>query len=86
MAKQASKYPATLLAVLRVAAKGVRSRRFAGTLLALTHLLEEFLGLLFVGKGEPGHAIVDLEAVEEDTVLFIRPLLVDFIVPYDSSQ
>lgn len=45
--------------------------RFTCILFALSHLLEELLGLLFVGEGESCKTSLDLEAVEEDSVLVV---------------
>lgn len=65
--------------------KGLCFRSLACIFLSICHLLEELLRLLIVRKGESGNTILDLETVEEDTVLTVTPLLVDLLVPENTS-
>lgn len=58
----------------------------AGVLLALVHLLDEGLGLLLVGEGQAGGALLELEGVEEGAVLVVGEALVDLLVPDDASS
>jgi hypothetical protein len=50
-------------------------------LLALVRLLLKLLRLLLVCKAQPEHALLALEAEEEDTVLVVLEGVVDFLIP-----
>ena len=56
-----------------------------GVLLAVVDLLLERLGLLLVGEGEGGQAVLELEGVEEDAVLVVGEVVVDLLVPDDAT-
>jgi hypothetical protein len=56
-----------------------------GVLLAVVDLLLECLGLLLVGEGEGGQAVLELEGVEEDAVLVVGEVVVDLLVPDDAT-
>ena len=75
-----------LVVSLHSSTKRLCLRSFAGILFSVCHLLQELLSLLVVGKGETSNTILDLEAVKEDSVLAVTPLLVDFLVPEDTSR
>ena len=54
-------------------------------LLAFVHLLLELLGFLLICKRQTGKTILELEGVEEGTVLVILEGVVDFLVPDDAA-
>ena len=54
-------------------------------LLTLVHLLLEFLGLLVVCKRKPCHGSIDLEAVEEDSILIVLESIIYLLIPYYAS-
>ena len=56
-----------------------------GILLAVVDLLLEGLGLLLVGEGEGGQAVLELEGVEEDAVLVVGEVVVYLLVPDDAT-
>lgn len=58
---------------------------FACLFLALLHLLDECLGLLLVGKGKGGRALLELERMKERTILVICKVFVNFLVPDHAS-
>lgn len=53
-------------------------------LLPLLYLLDEGFCLLLVGEGETSGAILKFEAVEESTVLVIRKVVVNLLIPNDT--
>lgn len=53
--------------------------------LPLMHLLNEGLCLFLISKGETGRAIFELECVEERAVLIVCEIIVDFLVPDNTS-
>ena len=69
----------------RPARKRLTPRILVRVLLALVHLLLELLPLLLVGKGHAEHALLALEAEEEDAVLVEGEGVVDFLVPDDPA-
>jgi len=79
-AKYASQYP-MLVAGWRISTEWVQLRCFTGIFFAICHFLEESLGLLFIREGKSGQALLDFEAVEENTILVVRPVLINFLVP-----
>lgn len=66
-------------------AKRCVPRGFAGILFSLVHLLLELLGLLLVHKRQSSQALLDLERVEEGSVLVVCPRFKDLLIPYYSS-
>lgn len=56
-----------------------------GVLLAVVNLLLERLGLLLVGEREGCLAGLELEGVEEDTVLVVGEGVVELLVPDDAA-
>jgi hypothetical protein len=54
----------------------------ARILLPVIHLLEELFRLLLVDEGQAGLAVLQLKGMEEDAVLVVVPILVDFLIPY----
>lgn len=50
-------------------------------LLTLVHLLLELARLFVVGEREARHTVLQLKAVEEDTVLIVLKGVVDFLIP-----
>jgi hypothetical protein len=65
----------------RSARERLASRILMRILLPLIHLLLKLLRLLLIGKGQAEHALLALEAEEEDAVLVVREGVVDFLVP-----
>lgn len=53
--------------------------------LPLMHLLDKGLCLFFISKGETGRAVFKLECVKERAVLIVCEIIVDFLVPDDTS-
>lgn len=59
---------------------------FAGILLPLLELFNEGFGLFLVGEGEASGAVFELERMEKCTVLVVMEIIVDFLVPDDTSS
>jgi hypothetical protein len=78
-----------LLLLLSLAVPGLRRsarkrlipRILVRILLPLVHLLLELLRFLLVCKTQPKHALLALEAEEEDAVLVVLEGVVEFLVP-----
>lgn len=45
------------------------------------HLFDECFSLLLVGEGERGRTVLELECVEESTVLVVWEIIIDLLVP-----
>lgn len=84
MSKETSQQ-AVLVGWLGTAAKGCGSRRTAGILLAVIHLLAELFGLLLVDETEAGQALLELKRVKKCAVLVVVPRVEDFLVPDDAA-
>ena len=54
-------------------------------LLAFVHLLLELLCFLLISERQAGQTVLELECVEEGTVLVILEGVVDFLVPDDAA-
>lgn len=77
--------------VTGVGARGGAAERsglggLACVLLALVHLFLELLGLLLIDKAEAGHAVLELEGVEEGPVLVVAPRVEYLLIPYDTAH
>jgi hypothetical protein len=53
--------------------------------LPLMHLLDEGLCLFLISERQTGGAVFELERVEERAVLIVCEIIVDFLVPDDTS-
>ena len=71
----------TIPRLRRPARKRLTPRILVRILLALIHHLLELLRFLLFGKAQPKHALLALEAEEEDAVLVVLEGVVDFLVP-----
>jgi hypothetical protein len=56
-----------------------------GILFAVVKLLLKGFGFLFVGKGECGQAVLELEGVEEDAILVVGEGVVYLLVPDNTT-
>lgn len=54
---------------------------FAGMFLALMHLFDEGLGLLFVDKGQAGGTDFELECMKEGSILVVSEVVIDLLIP-----
>lgn len=54
-------------------------------LLSFVHLLLELLGFLLICERQAGQTVLELEGVEEGTVLVVLEGVVDFLVPDDAA-
>ena len=54
-------------------------------LLSIVHLLLELLRLLLVHERQANQAVLDLEGMEESSVLIVIPILKYFLIPYHTS-
>lgn len=85
--EKTSKEPVMVLVVAR--GRSPPKRRFQGCLACIlfpvVHLLQKLLRLLLVNEGESGQAFFELKGVEEDAILVVVPILVDFLVPNHPS-
>lgn len=54
-------------------------------LLAFIHLLLELLCFLFICKRQTSQTVLELEGVEEGTVLVVLEGVIDFLVPDDTA-
>ena len=61
-----------------------RSSLFAGILFPLINLLFELLRLFLVDEREPRQAFLELERMEERSVLVVIEWIVDLLVPDDA--
>jgi len=50
-------------------------------LLTLVHLLDEGLGLLFIGEGQTGGTVLELKCMEKSAVLVIGEIVKYFLIP-----
>lgn len=53
--------------------------------LPLMHLLDKGLCLLLISERQTGSAVFELERVEERAVLIVCEIIVDFLVPDNTS-
>lgn len=58
---------------------------FVRILLTVIHLFLESLCLLLVAERKTCQTFFKLKGVEEDTVLIVRKMLVELLVPYDTA-
>lgn len=70
-----------LLLWLRASAEGRVAGSLAGVLLAVVHLLLELLCLLLVDKAQRSQTVLEVEGMEESTVLVIAPSVKNLLVP-----
>ena len=77
--------PLAIPRLRRPARKRLVPRILMRILLPLVHLLLELLRFLLVRKTQPEHALLALEAEEEDAVLVVLEGVVDFLVPYHAA-
>ena len=54
---------------------------FAGMFLALMHLLDKSLGLLFVDKGQAGGTGFEFECVKEGPILVVSEVVINLLIP-----
>jgi heme/copper-type cytochrome/quinol oxidase subunit 4 len=74
-----------VLVCTAAAAKGLVFRVLVSILLAFVHLLLELLCFLLITKRQAGQTVLELECVEEGTVLVVLEGVVDFLVPDDAA-
>lgn len=65
--------------------KGRLQRCLTRILLPLVDLFFELSRLFLVHKGQPGHALLQLEGMEECAILIVLKRIVDFLIPYDPA-
>lgn len=54
---------------------------FARFIFAVMHLLDESLGLLLIGERQASGALFELERVKECTILVVREVIKDLLIP-----
>jgi heme/copper-type cytochrome/quinol oxidase subunit 4 len=74
-----------VLVCTAAAAKGLVLCVLVSVLLAFVHLLLELLCFLLIAKRQAGQTVLELEGVEEGTVLVVLERVVDFLVPDDAA-
>jgi hypothetical protein len=85
-AKEATQQAMSLpTALLHTSSERVSLCCLACILLTIRHLLEKLLGFLLIDKRQPSLTVLQLECMEESSVLVVCPFVIYLLVPDNSS-